>query len=221
MSAPSATHQAIASRLATPVSRGGLVDVVSPIDGVVLKRIHESECVVAAGEPLLEIGDRGDLEVVADLLSTDAVRVRAGASVSIEGWGGSHPIAAHVRLVEPSGFLKVSALGVEEQRVNVIIDFANPVAAAAKLGDGYRVEARITVWNAGDVVMVPIGSLFRNERGWAVFVDDGGRARRRDVEIGERNNEFAQVTSGVTGTERVVLHPPDTLVDGARIRVRR
>jgi HlyD family secretion protein len=214
-------HQAIESRLATPAVRGTLVDVLSPIEGVVLKRIQESECVVRAGEPLLEIADRANLEVVADLLSTDAVRVHVGAPVSIEGWGGDHPIKGRVRLVEPAGFLKISALGVEEQRVNVVIDFENPAVAAAKLGDGYRVEARIDVWHADDVVKVPVGSLFRVDKGWAVFVDDGGRARLRVVDIGERNNEFAELKGGVASGDQVVLHPPDTLEDGARIRIRR
>jgi HlyD family secretion protein len=211
--------QMAAARLLTPVDRGRVVDVVSPIDGVVLKRLRESECIVAAGEPLLEIGNRGDLEAVVDLLSTDAVRIRPGSPVSIEGWGGTHALGGRVRLIEPSGFLKVSALGVEEQRVNVVIDFTDP-AAARELGDGYRVEARITVWQADGVVMAPVGALFRQDSGWAVFVAEEGRARLQRIEIGQRNAEAAQVISGLNAGQAVVLHPPDTLIDAARIRVK-
>lgn len=212
--------QMAAARLLTPVDRGRVVDVVSPIAGVVLKRLRESECIVAAGEPLLEIGNRNDLEAVIDLLSTDAVRIRPGSPVSLEGWGGAHALAGRVRLIEPSGFLKVSALGVEEQRVNVVVDFNDPAAAARDLGDGYRVEARITVWQADDVVMAPIGALFRQDSGWAVFVAEAGRARLQRIEIGQRNAEAAHVLGGLSAGQAVVLHPPDTLIDAARIRVR-
>ena len=213
--------QMAAARLLTPASRGRVVEVVSPIDGVVLKRLRESESIVAAGDALLEIGNRRDLEVVADLLSTDTVRICAGAQVSIEGWGGEHPLRGTVRLIEPSGFLKVSALGVEEQRVNVVIDFDDPIDAAARLGDGYRVEARITVWQSDAIVMAPIGALFRLDGGWAVLLADHGRARLQRVEIGQRNNEAAEIVNGLAEGQTVVMHPPDTLVDGARIRVRK
>jgi HlyD family secretion protein len=148
---------------------GRLVEIVSPIDGVVLKRLRESEAVVPTGEPLLEIGDPTRLEIVSDLLSTDAVKVSRGQAVQVEQWGGGQAIAAHVRLVEPSGFMKVSALGVEEQRVNVIIDFADTAAAARLLGDGYRVEVRIVIAEKSDVVKVPIGAVFREGERWAVF----------------------------------------------------
>ena len=149
-----------------------------------LKRLHESAAVVAAGEPLLEIGDPDQLEIVSDLLSTDAVRVPPRAEVLIDRWGGDHPLQGRVRRVEPSGFMKISALGVEEQRVNVIIDLADAAAARA-LGDGYRVEVRIITWRAERVLKVPVGSLFRRGEGWALFiVIDGvrppaaGRPRR-------------------------------------------
>ena len=208
------------ARLQRPADSGRVIEIVAPVDGVVLKRLRESECVVAAGEPLLEIGDPQQIEVIADLLSTDAVRVRPGSRVSIEQWGGGHALMAQVRRVEPSGFLKVSALGVEEQRVNVVIDFDDPARAARKLGDGYRAEVRIVVWQADDVLGVPVGSLFRSGDSWAVFVADGGRARLRTIAIGQRNNEVAEVVGGLRETERVVLHPPDTLVDGARVRER-
>lgn len=209
------------ARLLRPSSTGRLVDVVSPVAGVVLRRLRESECVVAAGEPLLEIGDPTQLELVVDLLSTDAVRVRAGARASIERWGGNHALAGRVRRIEPSAFLKLSALGVEEQRVNVVVEFDDPAKAARKLGDAYRAEVRIVVWERDDVLMVPVGSLFRRGSEWAVFVADGDRARVRAVSLGERNGDSGEILAGVGDGEAVVLHPPDTLSDGARIRTRR
>ena len=158
---------------------GRSVDVLSPIDGTVLKRLRESEGVVPVGEPLLEIGEPGRMEIVADLLSTDAVRVSPGAEVLIEQWGGGHTLHGRVRRVDPSGFMKVSALGVEEQRVNVVVDFTNP-AEAARLGDGYRVEVRIVLWQEDDVLKVPVGALFRQGDGWAVFVvEEAACADRR------------------------------------------
>jgi HlyD family secretion protein len=209
------------ARLLRPSGPGRLIDVVSPVAGVVLRRLRESECVVAAGEPLLEIGDPKQLELVVDLLSTDAVRVHAGNRVSIERWGGDHPLAGRVRRIEPSAFLKLSALGVEEQRVNVIVGFDDPARAARKLGDAYRAEVRIVVWESDNVLMVPVGSLFRRGSQWAVFVADGDRARLRDVSLGERNGESGQILEGVRQGETVILYPPDTLSDGARIRIRR
>ena len=138
----------------------------------------------------------------------------------IEQWGGGHPLQARVRRVEPSGFMKVSALGVEEQRVNVIIDFDDPAGAAQALGDGYRVEVRIVVWQEQDVLKVPVGSLFRRGDDWAVFVVEDGRARLQIVELGQRNSDEAQVVSGLDAGQAIVLHPPDTLADGARVTER-
>ena len=203
-------------RLQTPHSAGRAIDLRSPIDGVVLKRVRESEAVVPPGEPLVDLGNPGQLEIVADLLSTDAVRVKAGDAVNIEQWGGGQTLRGSVRLVEPSGFMKVSALGVEEQRVNVIIDFADAATARA-LGDGYRVEVNIVTWHAGDVVMVPVGCLFRRGDAWAVFVIDGDRARLRAIELGHRNDTSGEIVKGLQPGEKVVLHPPDTLADGARV----
>ena len=208
------------ARLERPRARGRVVDVVAPVNGVVLKRLRQSETVVPIGEPLLEIGDPQRLEVVADLLSTDAVRVLQGSDVSIEQWGGGQPLRARVRRVEPSGFTKVSALGVEEQRVNVIIDFAEPAAAVRALGDSYRVEVRIVVWQDEDVVKVPVGSLFRRGNDWAVFVVNDNRARLKVVELGQRNNDEGQILRGLEAGQAVVLHPPDTLTDGARVAER-
>lgn len=207
------------ARMAAPNAAGRSVDVLSPIDGTVLKRLRESEGVVPVGEPLLEIGEPGRMEIVADLLSTDAVRVMPGAEVLIEQWGGGHTLHGRVRRIEPSGFMKVSALGVEEQRVNVVVDFTNP-AEAARLGDGYRVEVRVVLWKDGDVLKVPVGGLFRQGDNWAVFVVEEGRVRRQVVQLGQRNENEGQITSGLEAGATIVLHPPDTLTDGTRVIVR-
>jgi HlyD family secretion protein len=174
---------------------------------------------VPVGEPLLEIGDPHNLEVVSDLLSTDAVRVSPGNAVLMEQWGGGRPLEGRVRRVEPSGFMKVSALGVEEQRVNVIIDFVDP-SAARRLGDGYRVEVRVVIWRADTALKAPTGSLFRRGEEWAAFVVDDGRARLTPVQLEQRNDRDAQVVKGLSEGQTVVLHPPDTLTDGARVRIR-
>lgn len=200
---------------------GRVLNVVAPIDGVVLRRLRESASVVPAGEPLVEIGDPQDLEIVSDLLSTDAVQVKAGAVVRLEQWGGDRTLEARVRRVEPSGFMKISALGVEEQRVNVLIDFIDAASAAAALGDGYRAEVRIVTWQADDVVQVPVSALFRQGDAWAVYVmTPDGRVRLTPVTIGHRNAQMAEVLSGVSPGDVVVAHPPDTLSDGARARAR-
>jgi HlyD family secretion protein len=191
------------------------VEVRAPVSGRILRIIRESESVVAAGEPLLEIGDPRQLEIVADLLSSDAMQARVGAQVLIEAWGGGGVLNGRVRRVEPYGFTKVSALGIEEQRVNVIIDFADPPAAG--LGHGYRVEVGIVVWQAEDVLRVPLGALFRVGEAWAVFVEADGRSRLREVGIGHRNSAFAEVLEGLEDGARVVLHPSDRIEDGSRI----
>jgi HlyD family secretion protein len=211
--------QVARARLAAPAASGRVVEIVSPVNGVVLKRYRESESVVPVGDPLLEIGEPGRMEIVADLLSTDAVRVMPGAAVLIEQWGGGHTLHGRVRRVEPSGFMKVSALGVEEQRVNVIVDFTDP-SEAARLGDGYRVEVRVVLWQEKDVVKVPVGSLFRQGEDWAVFIVDEGRVRRQVVQLGQRNDNEGQITSGLDAGTVVVLHPPDTLTDGMAVTVR-
>ena len=208
------------ARLVAPAAGGSVVEVRAPVDGVVLRRLRQSESVVPAGEPLIEIADPHQLEVVVDLLSTDATRVSTGDVVWIEDWGGDRPLAARVRRVEPSGFMKVSALGVEERRVNAIIDFTEPFGVQL-LGDGYRVEVRIVVWRQDEVLKVPVGALFRHGDGWAVFEVDHDRARLRTVSIGERNDKEAQILRGLHVEQSVVLHPPDTLADGARITERR
>jgi len=208
------------ARLQQPSAHGRPIEIHSPVDGVVLKRHHESEAVVPSGEPLLEVGDPGRLEVVSDLLSTDAVRVSPNDPVRLVQWGGGEPLAGRVRRVEPSGFMKVSALGVEEQRVNVIIDFTDPVAASRVLGDAYRVEVQVVIWQKPDVLKIPVGSLFRRGDDWAVFVVNGGRAIVRSLGIGHRNGTDAEVLKDLDAGAIVVQHPPDTLTDGARSSTR-
>jgi HlyD family secretion protein len=212
--------QAARARLAPSTAGGRPVDVIAPVSGVVLKRLRESEIVVPAGDPLLEIGDPANLEIVADLLSTDAVRVSGGDPVLIDQWGGNHPLNGRVRRVEPSGFMKVSALGVEEQRVNVIIDLADGDGAARQLGDGYRVEVRVVTWREEAALKVPIGALFRRGEQWAAFVIDNDVAHLQIVQLGPRNDSEGQITGGLVEGQIVVLHPPDTLQDGMRVKIR-
>jgi len=196
------------------------VDVYSPVSGRVLRLLQESESVVTAGTPLVEIGDPAELEIVVDLLSTDAVKVRPGQPVRIEAWGGDGVLAGKVRRVEPFGFTKVSALGIEEQRVNVIIDFTDPPARWRRLGHGYRVEPRIILAAAENALVVPHAALFREGGSWAVFRRDGGRARLRRVTLGLDNGLQAAVREGLVDGDQVVLQPGDRVSDGARITAR-
>jgi HlyD family secretion protein len=199
---------------------GRIVQVRSPVDGVVLKRTRESETIVPAGDPLLDIGDPQQLEIVVDLLSVDAVRIKPGARVLVEQWGGDTPLEARVRRIEPSGFTKISALGVEEQRVNVILEFTDPATAWAALGDGYRVEARVITWESADVLKVPTGALIRSGEAWAVYVVREGRAVQVPVTLGHQNGREAEITSGVSAGEVVIMHPGDTISSGTRVRPR-
>lgn len=196
------------------------MDVRSPVDGRLLRVFQESTAVVAAGMPLVEVGDPTDLEVVIDLVSEDAVLVQPGDNAEITAWGGSRPLAARVRVVEPRGFMKVSPLGVEEQRVNVVLDFDSPPEERPTLGDDFRVEARITVDRARDAVLVPLSALFRGETGEAVFVAEGRRARLVPVTTGRRGDRAAEVLSGLVGGEPVVEYPSDKVADGAAITIR-
>jgi HlyD family secretion protein len=208
------------SRTADGAGRGATLSLRSPIDGVVLERHRESEAVVMQGEPLVTVGDTSAIEVIADYLSSDAVKIRPGMHALVDQWGGSQPLDAVVERVEPSGFLKVSALGVEEQRVWVVLRFKQPADARQALGDGYRVEARVVVWEATDVVRVPISALFRRGGGWAVLEDEAGVARERALKIGHRDGTFAEVLSGLASGERVVTYPPDGVADGTLVRTR-
>lgn len=189
---------------------GEQLDVPAPVDGRVLRLIQESEGVVQAGAPLLELGDPRALEIVVDVLTSDAVRIQPGARVTIDRWGGA-PLPARVRKVEPSAFTRVSALGVEEQRVNVVIDLD---AHEEALGDGYRVEAHIVVWEAAEVVRVPASAVFRHEAGWAVYRVEGGIARLTTVEIGQRNGKQVEIRRGLEPPATLVLHPSDRIRDG-------
>ncbi|MEW5968017.1 MAG: efflux RND transporter periplasmic adaptor subunit [Pseudomonadota bacterium] len=196
------------------------IEVRAPVDAHVLKLVHESEGAVAAGQPLLEIGDPASLEVEVEVLSTHAVKIAPGSKVVLDRWGGVEAVAGTVRVVEPSGFTKISALGVEEQRVRVIVDFASPREAWAQLGDGYRVEARFVLWEADEVLQLPTSALFRQGEGWAVFAIDRGRARLTPVEIGQRAGLATQVVSGVAAGARVVSHPDEAIADGGRVKPR-
>lgn len=198
----------------------GTLGILSPVDGRVLRVFEESETVVRPGEKLMELGDPTDLEVEIDVLSSDAVRIPAGAEVVLEHWGGELPLGGRVRLVEPGGFTKVSALGVEEQRVNVIVDLTDPPEVRRSLGDGYRVDARIVVWEDPDVLRVPSGALFRREEQWAAFAIEGRRARLRTLRIGQQNGLEAQVLDGLREGQRVVLHPSDRIDDGVLVTPR-
>lgn len=191
----------------------------APVTGQILKLVQQSEAVVSAGAPLVEIGDPLDLEIVADLLSSDAVRIRPNASVHIDGWGGS-PIQGRVKRIEPAGFLKVSALGIEEQRVRTIIDFVDPPEARKPLGHDYRVIVHVETWKSDNVVTVPVSALFRIGDNWAVFTEKDGRARTTQVKIGQRNSRVAEVLSGLSEGDRFVLHPSDRVADRTRIAQR-
>jgi HlyD family secretion protein len=195
-------------------------NILAPINGRVLRVFRESSGVVQAGDPLLEIGDPLDLEVEIDVLSRDAVKVKPGASVLLEEWGGDRPLHGEVRLVEPSGFMKISTLGVEEQRVNVIVDLVDPPQTREALGDGFRVEARIVTAEAKDVLKVPTSALFRDAEDWAVFCVEEGVARQRTVKIGLQNGLEAEVLEGLAEGDQVVTHPGDNVVDGRAVRAR-
>jgi HlyD family secretion protein len=177
---------------------------------------ERSERVVVAGTPLVEVGDCSQLEAVVDILTTDAAEVRLGALMLIEPWGDARPpLEARVRRVEPAAFTKISALGVEEQRVNVIADF---VARPEGLGDGFRIEARIVLWESGDVLKVPSSALFRSGDHWSVFVVEDGRARRRTVQVGHHNPSETEITGGLAPGDAVIRHPSDRVDEGVRVR---
>jgi HlyD family secretion protein len=192
-------------------------EVVSPVMGRVLKVVQESEAVVATGAPLVEIADARSLEAVVDVLSQDAVAIRPGMPARLEIGAGVAPLAAQVRLVEPAAFTKISALGVEEQRVNVVLDFAEPLDRIETLGDGYRVEAHIVTYRVVDALKVPVGALFRDGEDWAVFAMEDGRAVKRAIRSSRRNGVEALVEEGLKAGDAVVVYPGDALRDGARV----
>jgi HlyD family secretion protein len=190
------------------------IEVHAPVGGTLLRVIEESERVISAGTPLVELSNPSKLEVVIELLSTDAVKVQPGALVLIERWGGDTALHARVSLIEPSAFTKISALGVEEQRVNVIADLTE---TAKTLGDGYRVEGRIVVWENKDVLKVPSSALFRSGDSWSVFVIEGGKAYRRTVHVGQRTPFEAEVVSGLEDAAQMIVHPANELIDGTPV----
>jgi HlyD family secretion protein len=192
------------------------IPITAPVSGRVLQIADRSERVVREGDMLMQIGDPRDLEIVVDYLSMDAVKIEAGQRVIIDNWGGEVPLEGRVRLIEPFGFLKVSALGIEEQRVNVIIDFASD-EGWERLGHGYQVESKVVLWDADDILTVPLTALFRDGENWALFVEEDGRAGLRHVEAGRRNGIIAEIRDGLKAGERVVAHPSDRVADGVRI----
>jgi len=194
--------------------------ILSPIDGQVLRVFQESATVVRPGDQLVELGDPTDLEVEVDVLSSDAVKIQPGDEAFLEQWGGENPLPATVRLIEPSGFMKVSALGVEEQRVNVILDLDDPPEKRRTLGDAFRVEARIVIWEQDDVLQIPTGALFRRRNQWSAFAVREGRAELCALEIGHRNSLSAEVVSGLQAGDQVILHPSDKVEDGVQVNVR-
>lgn len=214
----------IAADLAPPGGSPGpgAVAVRSPVGGTLLSVITESEGEIVEGTPLVTIGDPRRIEVVVDLLSREAVRVKPGDKVRIAEWGGPAPLSGTVQRIEPFGRLKVSALGIEEQRVNVIVAFDRASAAqGARLGHGYQVEATVVVWSRPDVVRVPIGALFRGgDGGWRVHLVSGGRAVVRPVRIGQVNDEWGEVLGGLAAGDTVVLDPPASLRDGQKVAPR-
>lgn len=188
--------------------------VYAPISGRVLRVLEKSERILPAGTPLIEIGNQASVEIVVDVLSTEAAQIRPGANVLVTNESAAEPLKARVRVVEPQAFTKVSALGVEEQRVNIVADF---LTKDANLGDNYRVDVRIIVWQADDVLKIPSSALFREREKWNVFVVEGGNARRREVKIGHQNSSESEVLEGLTAGEIVILHPPNQLADGASV----
>jgi HlyD family secretion protein len=220
-----ARHELDAARTALHYAASGgnakPIVVRAPVNGQVLRITHKSEGTVSAGQPLIEIGDPSVLEVEVDLLSADAVRIGAGTRVLFERWGGVGTLEGVVRVVEPAGFTKVSALGVEEQRVWVIVAFTSPPAQWQRLGDAYRVEASFIVWEENDILQIPASALFRDGDGWAAFAVEQGKAAKRRVEVGQRNGLDAQVITGLHEGEQVIVHPDDRVKNGVRVAARR
>ena len=207
-------------QLTGKAEEGEQLDIISPVAGQVLKVFQESEGVAPSGTAIVEVGDPAALEVVVDVLSQDATRIPAGAKTTIERWGGKNSLLGHVRVVEPSAFTKLSALGVEEQRVNVIIDMDDDRELWSNLGDGYRVEARISVWEGEDVLKVPASAVFRSDEAWATFVVEEGTAVVRTVELGETNGLETEVLSGLEEGDAVIAYPSDSVRDGVSVKAR-
>jgi HlyD family secretion protein len=219
-----ATHQraqaAAALRRSVEPGASDMIEITAPVSGVVLRVAVENETVVQAGTVILELGDLADLEIVADALTIEAVQMRPGAPVVIQGWGGPEDLRGTLQRVEPGGFTKISALGVEEQRTNVIINLVSPVEMREALGDNYRVDVRIQTAEQDPAILVPVGALFRRASGWHVFAIIDDRARLRPVEISRRSGEVAAVASGLEAGVQVIVFPPGQLDDGMPVRLR-
>jgi HlyD family secretion protein len=199
---------------------GKVIAVRTPVTGIVLKLHHESEGAVNVGDPLMDIGDPSQLEVKVEVLSADAVNIRPGTGVLFERWGGDKPLTGRVTIVEPEAFTKVSSLGVEEQRVLVIADITSLPESWQRLGDEYRVEASFIIWEGNDLFQVPESALFRKGAGWAVFVMKDKKARMREVQVGHRNGLTAEIISGISEGETVIIYPDESIRDGVGVRIR-
>jgi HlyD family secretion protein len=197
-----------------------IVTIQAPVYASILKIYRESEGVVQSGEALIDIGDPEKLEVKVEVLSADAVKIKPGTSVLFERWGGNSSLSGKVRVVEPAGFTKISSLGVEEQRVLVIVDITLSTKSEQSLGDGYRLEASFIIWEGKDVLQVPASALFRKQEGWAVFVAKNNRALKREVKVGQRTGLAAEILSGLAEDEGVISHPDNSIEDGTRVRPR-
>ena len=198
----------------------GIISVQSPVSGQVLKIHHESAGVVNPGESLIDIGNLKNMEVKVEVLSADAVKIKSGTPVLFERWGSDTQLSGKVRTIEPAGFTKISSLGVEEQRVLVIVDITSEPEKWQRLGDGYSLEASFILWDGKDVLQIPASALFRNKDGWAVFVVEDSRAHFRKVEPGHSNGLAAEIVSGLTEGEMVIIHPDESIKNGMRIRVK-
>jgi len=218
-----AAHQVEMARAALGRIDGDDVDdpenleITSPIDGAVLRVLQQSGGVVQPGTPLVELGDPAHLEIAVDVLTSDAVHIEPGDRVVIERWGGEQALDGHVRTIEPSAFTRTSALGVEEQRVNVVIDLDSPREEWERLGDGYRVETRVVIWQADDVLRVPANAVFRHGDGWAVYRMSDGLAELVEVQTGRRNGLHVQIEAGLSEGDQVIAHPSDRVRDGVEI----
>jgi HlyD family secretion protein len=195
-------------------------EIRAPVDGVVLNVFEENSRIVAPGTPLMEVGGPRDLEIEVELLSQDAVSVRAGSELWIERWGGEKPLRGRVSVIEPAAYTKISALGVEEQRVKVRADFVDQPQADRPLGDRFRIEARVITWHSDDVLRIPNGALFRRGGEWMTFAVANNRARLTKVKINHNSGVYAEVIGGVSAGDRVIVHPPDVVVENAKIRSR-
>ncbi len=196
------------------------ITILSPITGKILQVLHENEGVISMGTPLVEIGDPTNLEIVVDFLSSDAVRIQPGQRVMIEEWGGESTLQGTVRKIEPFGFTKTSALGIDEQRVNVIIDLSDPAEKWQRLAHGYQIEARVVLWESENVSKVPLTSLFRDNDNWAVFVEHENRAKLQHVKLGQRNGLEAEILEGLSANAYVISHPSNQIVDNILIKAR-